>query len=127
MIQVGRYKYQDVAEELRMLRHRAYAQDEKISPEQRPEDFTDDWDARSTVLLAFMGRRLAGSVRVIPNVNVNEIRSVHGFAGPVPIPIEGSFALGEASRLCVDPDARGRGLFWELAAEMILAASDLGI
>ena len=127
MTRLRRYKYEDVREDLQHLRHRAYLAANKIDSRQRAEDFFDDWDERSTVIVATEGSRLVGSVRVIPGVTLTEIQAVHGFNGKVPIPIERRLALGEASRLCVDPGARGRGLFWELAAEMVLLAQDMEI
>jgi hypothetical protein len=127
MTELRRYKYEHVREDLQRLRHRAYAAANKINPRQQAEDFVDDWDERSTVIIATEGNELAGSVRVIPDVTIPEIQAVHGFGGTVPIPIERRRSLGEGSRLCVDPYARGRGLFWELAAEMVLLARDLEI
>jgi hypothetical protein len=127
MTRLRRYKYEDVRKDLQHLRHRAYLAANKIDSRQRAEDFFDDWDERSTVIVATEGSRLVGSVRVIPDVTLTEIQAVHGFAGTVPIPVERRVALGEASRLCVAPHARGRGLFWKLATEMVLLARDLEV
>jgi GNAT superfamily N-acetyltransferase len=122
---LGRSPYALVAGELGALRWRAYVRDGKRSATSVPSDFVDAWDPRSEVVLARVDGALVGSVRVVPRVTVAEIGEVHGFDGP--LPLKDDQALGEASRLCVDPEHRGRGLFWTLAAEMIFLAKDLGI
>lgn len=125
MIQLRRYNYGEIKEELQQLRKRAYTADGKINSDYPAEQFFDIWDDRSTVIAALVGDQIVGSVRVVPNVSIEEIRYVHGFEGNIPVDIK--CELGEASRLCVDPSQRGQGLFWELAAEMVLTARDLNI
>ena len=68
---------------------------------------------------------LVGAVRVIPRATLAEIRRIHGFDGNVPL--RDDPGLGEASRLCVAPHFRGRGLFWVLGDHMVTVARDLRI
>jgi GNAT superfamily N-acetyltransferase len=125
VITIRRCEYADVAGDLAELRWRAYVREGKWDRAKPASDFVDAWDARSLVVTASVEHKIIGSVRVTPRVTIAEIRSVHGFYGEVPLTSEDG--LGEGSRLCVDPDYRGLGLFWTLAAEMSLLAREIGI
>ncbi len=85
----------------------------------------DGYDGWAIHVTAYNGAEVVGSVRVIPPVPGLPFSYARNFLTP-PGVSAASAGLVEASRMCIHPLRQGCGLFWPLAARMVLAAVELG-
>ena len=113
------------AEELRDLRRAAYGCAGKSGPERPDSDQSDPRDDRAMMILAEVGGRLVGSLRVIPpgpGPILHPQCRLEGDLGTLPPFSE----IAEGGWGCVHPDFGGRGLFWQLSARMFTVAHEFG-
>ncbi len=111
--------------EILELRRIAYAEAGKLGRGKAKTDETDSRDAEALVVIAEVTGQLVASVRLAlarPGLIFDQSCRFHGDLHSVP---SGSDSV-EASWGCIHPDLQGKGLFWLLAAHMLIEAAHLG-
>lgn len=108
------------------LRRIAYGEAGKSGPGSlEAGEVIDPRDLQAFVVIAEVAGRVVGSVRVIPPMPgpiLHPECRLRGDTSSLP-PRSG---LAEGGWGCVHPDYQGQGLFWQLAAHMLLLGRDLG-
>jgi hypothetical protein len=108
--------YQDVL----ALRHLAYTAAAKMNPRKTVAEMEDEFDARAAIVIARHAGVIIGSARVIFHGEADSLSYGRYFDHPVPgLPPRQEYA--EGSRMCIRPDCRGGGLFYQIFARVILA------
>ena len=120
-------RFQDRQDEILELRRAAYTSVGKLGPGRAKQVETDSRDERAWVLVAEEAGQLVACVRLTPPLPGPVQTQVQLWSRLNP-DLPGTFELDytEVSWACIHPDHQGRGLFWSLAAQMILAAAKLG-
>jgi hypothetical protein len=112
------------------LRFEAYTADGRLTWQKTVRDMRDRWDERSVSVLIRVNGARAGSIRVTTSVEGEEL------SYPDPL-TDGDYArlfgstdmsrclperkdYAESSRLCIAPSMRGKGLWYPLAAQMVI-------
>ena len=85
----------------------------------------DPRDRQASLIAALSGTRIIATLRLTPPLPGPLFHPATRFRGRVHELPARSECL-ESSRACIHPDFRGQGLFWQLAAEMVCTARDLG-
>ncbi len=111
--------------EILELRRLAYSAAGKIPADATAFDLADPRDWGSTFITAEVSGRLAGSLRLCRPLPGPLLDVDYRFDGSLDA-LPGRDEMMESGRACVHPDFQGQGLFWRLAAQMLLAAKDLG-
>jgi len=111
--------------EVLALRLKSYKSAKKIPPTTTRAQMGDEFDSRSKIIIAKHDDKIVGSVRVIFHQPEDELSYGRYFAVPPPgLPSRQEYA--EASRMCIDPNYQGMGLFYKLAEEMVNIAINGG-
>lgn len=94
------------------LRYEAYKANNRLTWQRSWKDMHDEQDERSIIVVASVNNKVCGSLRVTTS-HEGDILSY-----PKPnIPLN---QYVESSRLCINPCARGKGLWYLLAAHMVI-------
>lgn len=104
------------------LRYEAYRVDDRLTWQHSWADMHDQWDTRSVIIAAILEGKPIGSVRVTVHTCKDELSYPMvplAFDKPETSVIQNPAHYVEASRLCISPDWRGKGLWYFLAAHMI--------
>lgn len=99
------------------LRYQSYSADNRLTWQRSWLDMYDQWDERSVLAVAMLAGNPIGSLRVTVNTHRDEP------SHPLPYGAEETSIAPtdyvEASRLCIAPEYRGKGLWYPLAAQMV--------
>ena len=111
--------------EILELRKITYEAAQKIAPNTHPIDLTDSRDPKASFVIAESGGRIIGSVRLAPPVSGPLLYPDAMLKGPL-THIPPKSQILETAWACIHPDHQGQGLFWHLAAHMLITAKTYG-
>ena len=118
-------RYPERFAEICALRRLAYGEAGKSGPDAVDTDLPDERDLEARVVVGLRGETLLSSIRLnLPMVGsrLHSTCRLRGDLNQLPRQADTS----ECGWGCVHPDYKGRGLLWELAAHMVLAARRMG-
>jgi N-acyl-L-homoserine lactone synthetase len=122
---IGYISCREDYERVLRLRFDAYRHAGKLHPDVKLKQMSDEFDARSAIVVARKENQIVGSVRVIFHGAQDPLSYGRYFPEPLAgLPTREEYA--EASRLCIDRKYRGQGLFEILAEEMATATARRG-
>ncbi len=114
-------EYDEVLE----LRYRSYQAAGKLAENASPKSMSDEFDARSRILIVKHNDKVVGSVRVIFHEDSDRLSYGRYFdVPPEGLPPKSEYA--EASRLCTDPTYRGAEIAYHLVEHMVLTTVQSG-
>lgn len=118
--------YEECAEELLELRRLALVAAQQVTPGTPASAMYDPRDSEALIAIAELDGQLVGSLRIVPPLDDDVLfhpdnRVLGTLVG---LPPKSDYA--EASKACVHPEYQGQGVFWHIAAHMILAGRQLG-
>lgn len=121
-------RYPERFPEILKLRRTAYQAAQKFGPdtaESEENEEADPRNLRSLTVIAEVAGQIVGSLRLTPPLPGPILHHTCKFSEPVQgLPPRSDFI--EASWACVHPGHQGKGLFWYLAAYMVLVTEQLG-
>lgn len=123
-------RYPQHFEEIRALRRLAYGRAGKSGPDPIRLEGPDRRDLESRVVAGWVGQNLDNETlvtsirlnRPVPGPRLHHTCRLRGEVSTLPA-VDSTTECGWG---CVHPEFHGRGLVWELAAHMVLAARQMG-
>ena len=125
-------KNSDLFTDVMKLRYEAYFADSRLTWQSSWADMHDEWDERSIIAAAYLNGQISGSIRVTVNNRAdvlsypslyikNNLENADHKATRITPDL-----YVESSRLCISPQCRGQGLWYQLAAYMVAIANKTG-
>jgi N-acyl-L-homoserine lactone synthetase len=104
------------------LRYEAYSADDRLTWQRSWKNMYDQWDEKAIIAVVMLDDVISGSIRITINNNADEL-SYPFLYFPNRYLTDSQLITQEqyveSSRLCIKPSARGKGLWYLLAAQMI--------
>lgn len=113
-------KSEEEFREVLNLRFESYQKANKLNAGVRPEDMTDEFDARARILIAKHKGRVIGSLRAMFHEEGDKTEHDQYLQFPPNFPKKSQYI--EATRVCTDPNFRGSDILYVLLAHLLLTA-----